>query len=200
LSAKKWGESPPVRLSPSQAGALAALFAEDGKLNRLRKRLNTIRPKPVSIHPALGTIACIDDQLNIYVGLEFLAQNMDNDAVLAGVLAHEWGHACAEAPTSGELAAMSWEQIFELRRAHETLADEIAGRLLFHLGLPCEPLIDFITQATQTPSHHYHAPDLRGRIIQFGFRDEEKKSALARQMFSGTGYQSPFVSKLYSAS
>jgi len=193
---KSLGETPPVRLDLATIGRLAAHFQAGGLVDRIRKRLNLLKNKKCQVVPAKGTTACIDDKELVYLGVEFLAQYENDPETLAGVLAHEWGHACAQRPTSDEIQELNWDEIFELRRAHETLADEICGRLLFLMGYSPEGVIQFLQKGKETHNLKYHSPDVRGQIVRYGFESEKRKAQLARQLFPSGTYSNNYSSSL----
>lgn len=196
-SQKTLGETPPVVLSLEQIGALASLFGPTGFINRLRKRLNYLKKKKCVIVPAQGTIACVDDEDVVYLGVDFLTKYRGEEEVIAGVLGHEWGHACALKPKRDDVQKLNWDQIFELRRAHETLADEISGRLLYLMGYTPEGVIRFLTRRKgETHNLKYHPPELRAQIIRYGFEDEKRKAQLARQLFPNSTYENNYRSHL----
>lgn len=181
---KTLGEIPPVVLSLEEIGALAALFSPTGFLSRLKRRLNHLKNKKCRLVPARGTTACIDDNDIVYVGVDFLSRHLEDEDTVAGVLAHEWGHSCALKPPREELQTLNWDQIFELRRAHETLADEISGRLLFQMGYTTDGIVDFLTgEKGETHNYKYHAPEIRAQVIRYGYEAEKRKADLARQLF-----------------
>ncbi|MBI2340963.1 MAG: hypothetical protein HYU99_11465 [Deltaproteobacteria bacterium] len=187
-SQKTLGETPPVVLSLEEIGVLASLFAPSGLISRLKKRLNYLKRKKCRVVPAKGTTACIDDDDIVYVGVDFLSRHLDDEETIAGVLAHEWGHACALKPTRDEIQQLNWDQIFELRRAHETLADEISGRLLCRMGYTPEGIVKFLTREKgETHNYKYHAPEIRAQVIRYGYEAEKRKAALARQLFPKSG-------------
>lgn len=214
---KTIGETPPVVLSLSEIGELASLFAPSGLVGRLKKRLNHLKQKNCDVVPADGTVACVDDNDVVYLGVGFLKQcikrkekrgdkegkKKDEEEenlgieTLAGVLAHEWGHACALKPDKEALQKMNWNQIFETRREHETLADEISGRLLFLMGYSPKGLVNFLTTAEKdTHNLKYHNPKVRAQIIQQGFDAEKRKAQLSRQLFKNTASDDPYKSTL----
>lgn len=194
-SRKTIGETPPIRLDPSQIGKMASLFAASGVLRRLQRKLNHLKRKKCNVVPAKGTTACIDDKDIVYVGVEFLEAYHNDEETLAGVLAHEWGHSCALKPESDELQDMTWPEIFELRRAHETLADEISGRLLFMMGYKPDGLIKFLKNH-DTHNLKYHPADIRAQVILYGFEAEKRKAALAKSLFGGSSYKTEYHSIL----
>jgi len=208
-SAKSLGETPPVILSLDQIGELAQFFMPTGLLGRLRKRLNYLKNKKCTIVAADGTTACIDDEDVVYVGVGFIKKYLvdkdgkDEDGqdrgeeTVAGVLAHEWGHSCAVKPKKGEIQKLNWNEIFELRRAHETLADEISGRLLYMMGYSTKGIVNFLTKGKEdTHNLKYHNPEIRAQVINYGFETEKRKAGLARQLFPKSTYENNYKSFL----
>ncbi|MDO8519171.1 MAG: hypothetical protein Q7T11_03290 [Deltaproteobacteria bacterium] len=193
---KSLGETPPVVLELSQIGALAALFGKTGFITRLKRRLNYLKNKKCTIVPAQGGNACVDDEDVVYVGVDFIKAYLKEPETIAGVLAHEWGHACALRPQKDSIQKLNWNQIFELRRAHETLADEISGRLLYMLGYTSDGLVRFLTRGKETHNLKYHAPEIRAQVVRYGFEAEKRKAALAKQLFPGTTYKTQYHSHL----
>lgn len=195
-AAKSLGEAPPVVLDLSQIGPLAALFGKTGFITRLKRRLNYLKNKKCIVVPAQGSNACVDDEDVVYLGVDFIQAHLKEPETIAGVMAHEWGHSCALKPQNESLQKLNWNQIFELRRAHETLADEISGRLLYMLGYKLEGLVRFLTRGKETHNLKYHAPEIRAQVVQYGFESEKRKAALAKQLFPGTTYKTQYHSHL----
>lgn len=194
---KSIGETPPLVLQMSELGTLAALFAPGGLVSKLKRRLNKLKRKKCRIVPAKGTIACVDSHDLVYLGVDFLAEYQEQEEVIAGVLAHEWGHACAERPAQNEVNELNWNQIFELRRAHEVLADEISGRLLALMHYKPDHLVKFVlSHEGATHNLKYHDPQTRAEIILHGYNDEMKKIRLAREVFPTGTYLNDYHSKL----
>lgn len=199
-SLKSLGETPPIVLSLEDIGRLAALFKKSGLLSRLKRRLNYLKRKKCIIVPAKGTTACVDDEDVVYIGVDFLEDCLsqeDGEETIAGVLAHEWGHSCALKPGTEDVQKLNWNQIFELRRAHETLADETSGRLLFRLGYTTGGMVRFLTRKKgETHNLKYHAPEVRAQVIQYGFEAEKRKAELARHLFPKSAYANEYDSIL----
>lgn len=181
---KSIGEKPPIPVSLAEIGTLAALFAKGGTISKLARRLNKLKRKNNRVTPAKGTIACVDADGLVYLGVEFLEENHDKEDILAGVMAHEWGHTCAVKPTKEELEKSNWDEIFEMRRSHEVLADELSGRLMAMMGYDPERFIAFLHEkARGTHNLKYHDNDTRAEIVRQGHRDELRKMNLARDLF-----------------
>lgn len=194
---KSIGETPPLILDLAEIGTLAGLFSKGGILQKLKRRLNRLKGKKCRIVPAKGTVACIDSNDLVYIGVDFLEQYQEKEDVIAGVMAHEWGHACAERPLQNDLNQLNWNQIFELRRAHETLADEISGRLMALMGYKPDRLVQFILRdEARTHNLKYHDPQIRAEIVLHGFNEETKKIKLANDVFPKSGYLNDYHSKI----
>lgn len=194
---KTIGETPPVPVALAELGALAALFSKGGLVSKLKRRLNKLKGKKCHVTPAKGTIACVDSNDLVYLGVEFLEEFQDQEDVIAGVMAHEWGHTCTDRPKSEDIQHLNWNEIFDLRKSHEVLADEISGRMLALMGYPPDGLIAFLKRE-QKATHNlkYHDTETRAQIILQGHRDELKKISLAREMFPTGGYQNHYHSKI----
>lgn len=197
-SSKSIGETPPKIVSLSEIGTLAALFAKGGLVSKLKRRLNKLKGKKCRVTPAKGTIACVDSDDLVYLGVDFLEEFKDQEEVIAGVMAHEWGHACALRPTKREINKLNWNEIFALRREHETLADEISGRMMALMEYKPDGLIKFLKRKTRgTHNLKYHDPKTRSQIILNGYNEEMKKIKLAKDIFPASkGYRNHFHSKI----
>lgn len=198
---KTIGETPPKLVPQSELGALAELFSRGGKVARLQRRLNKLKNKKCKVTAAKGTVACIDDNDLVYLGVDFLKEIFEKfpdtaEGVLAGVMAHEWGHACAERPKSADLQQMSWDEIFAERRAHEVFADEMCGKLLALMGYDVEPVIQFLTSQKDTHNLKYHDQNTRVDIIRKGFAEEKRKKTLAQDLFKTSTYSNDYTSTL----
>jgi hypothetical protein len=135
---------------------------------------------------ARDTIAMIDAQGVIFVGVDFLDRHGDDTALVVGVLAHEVGHRPkrwaeykAERPrTPADLQALC--------RLEETRADHFAGRALGAFGLDVVPLCRFLL-ALEDPKaqgqHTYFPAKLRVEVIEEGCGDARRQDALRRSMF-----------------
>lgn len=200
-SNKSIGETPPKLVPFSELGTLAALFSRGGKVSRLQRRLNKLKNKKCKVAAAIGTIACIDDNDLVYLGVDFLKNifkdgQEDGEAILAGVMAHEWGHACAERPKSEAVQQMNWDEIFAERRSHEVFADEMSGKLLALMGYSIEPLIKFLTSQKDTHNLKYHDQSTRVAVMRKGFAEEKRKQTLAKDLFKTSTYPNNYSSTL----
>ncbi|HBF11771.1 MAG TPA: hypothetical protein DDW49_00010 [Deltaproteobacteria bacterium] len=193
---KSLGETPPIVLSLDEIGKLASLFAPRGLIDRLTKRLNYLKKKNCKVIPAKGMVVCVDGQDVVYLGVDFLEAHLNDQETLAGAMSHEWGHACALRPHSDSLQELTWDEIFELRRAHETLADEICGRLLFLMGYKTDGIIRFLKKGSDTHNLKYHHPDIRAQVIRYGFESEKRKADLSKSLFKKGSYKNDYDSTL----
>lgn len=195
---KSIGETPPKIVDLNSLGTLAALFGRGGTVSKLKRRLNKLKGKRCKVVPAVGTIACVDDNDIVYLGVGFLQEYAGVEDVLAGVMAHEWGHASALKPRPHDLSQLNWDEIFELRRAHEVLADEQSGRLLALMGKRPDKFIAFLLRdRNRTHNLKYHDPETRAAVIKQGFEGEMRKIKLANDLFpSSQGYRNHYHSPL----
>ncbi len=169
---------------------IAAYFAPNGVLERIRKKLATIsRKKGGKILPAKNTIASVDDDENIYVGVDFLEQYGEDDALLAGILAHEWGHMLSDLPKNVNWSKLSWDDLHAIRRDEEGDADGFAGRAMFLLGYSPDSMIEFLRQndrkrkEKKLPCHKYHNFATREAILRESFEAERRAVEMAKRLF-----------------
>lgn len=199
-STKSLGETPPQELNLGDLPKhLAALFHKGGLLSKLQRKLNRLKKKKNFVVPAKSTTACINDEGKVYVGIEFLdaiLQQENAEETIAGVLAHEWGHSCAERPKPEEVESLSWNEIFALRRSHETLADEISGRLLALMGYKPDGLLKFLFSNGDTHNLKYHNNNTRAQVIVKGFQEEKRKMHLAKELFPNSIFHNDHTSRL----
>ncbi|MBU4485039.1 hypothetical protein KKA47_06435 [bacterium] len=177
-------------------------FAVYGMLERIRKRLKSLTGKKgKKILPAKNTIASVDEEENIYVGVEFLERYKDEEGfedLLAGILAHEWGHMMSDLPKGVDWSNLNWNELLELRRSEEAKADAWAGRLLFKMGKSVKKMIKFIGDINQNKkikTHKYHSPETRKEIIKQAYEQELRQSEWAKKLFSSSVYKSPNASQ-----
>lgn len=169
---------------------LAAYFARGGLLDRLKKKLALIsRKRGGKIIPAKNTIACVDEDDNVYVGVDFLAQCGEDNDLIAGILAHEWGHMMSDLPKGVDWSHLTWDQLFAMRRDEEGDADGFAGRALCLMGYDPEHIIAFLAgndrrrKEKKLPSHKYHNHATRAAILRESFKAAEKAVEVARRLF-----------------
>lgn len=182
---------------------IAALFGRGGKLERIRRKLATISGKKGrAILPAHNTIAAVDEEDNLYVGVEFLAACEGDDDIIAGVLAHEWGHMVSDLPRGVDWSHLTWEELFALRREEEAGADAYAGRAMYRLGYDVERLTHFFVQLDgkrkRAKTVKYHDTPVRIAILRQAFAAEQRTDESARKLFPDATYRHPTTTRLLS--
>ena len=167
---------------------VAAMFAGGGILERLAKKLGLFaRRKHKKIIPSHNTIACVDDENNIYVGVEFLEKFGEDEELLAGILAHEWGHMISTLPKGMNWNHLNIEQLQELRREEEAYADGFAGRALYLMGYKTDSMIDFLKMLKRKrnpklPNVKYHNTATRVAILQASYEAQERAFETAEKI------------------
>lgn len=176
----------PATLPPE----IANLFAQFGVLRRLQRKLSTLsRRCGGAVVPAKGTIACVDDDDNIYMGVEFLESHKSDEDLLAGIMAHEWGHIVSDLPRNQDWSHCSWDDLFAIRREEESYADAYAGRMLYRMGYAVTRFATFLEELrkfeNRLQTHKYHNPQLRAEIVRQAFAAEMRASDSAHKLFPG---------------
>lgn len=189
---KVLGEPLPRPADPSLLKPeIAAMFASGGILDRLAKKLGYLaRRRLKKLVPAHNTIACVDDSDTIYVGVEFLEKHGKDEALLAAVLAHEWGHMISDIPRGVNWSHLTWEQLWELRKEEEAYADGFAGRALYLMGYKPEKMIGFLKilqkkRNPKLPHLKYHNTATRIAILQASYEAQERAFETAGRIFGG---------------
>lgn len=173
---KLMGDPLPTPLDPRDLPPeLAALFATFGMLQKIKKKLEWIsRRKGNKIIPAKNTIACIDADDNIYMGVDFLAEHKDDEDLIAGVMAHEWGHMLSEIAPGTDFSHLSWDELFEIRREEEAAADAFAGTALYQMNYKIDNMIVFFKDKEEVDrklaNQKYHSPIVREEIIRQAYQ------------------------------
>jgi hypothetical protein len=188
----------------SLPGKIAQMYRKGGVLDRIRRKLAVIsRKKGGQILAAHNTVAAVDGDDNIYVGVEFLEACDGDEDVIAGILAHEWGHMVSDLPRGVDWSHLTWEELFAVRRDEEAGADAYAGRALYQLGYDALPVIQFLERLDgmrrkkkRIPTAKYYDVATRGAIIREGFAAEERIESSARNLLTTPGYRHPSFSKL----
>lgn len=173
---------------------IAKFFGPRGLLERLRRKLSLIsRKKGGKIFAATNTIASVDEDDNLYVGVDFLAAFGGNEELIAGILAHEWGHMMSDLPRHVDWSHLTWDELFALRRDEEGDADGFAGRAMFLMGYSPEQMIDFLKVMDQRrkdkklPCHKYHNHPTRAAILRESYEAERRAMEVARRLFFSSG-------------
>jgi len=171
---------------------IAEMFEPGGILERMRKKLAIISRKGGrKIIPARNTVASVDEDDNLYVGVDFLEKYGDNDALIAAVMAHEWGHMMSDLPKGIDWSGLSWDELHAIRRNEEADADGFAGRALFLMGYGPDEMIKFLKEVDKkknkkTPCHKYHNTPTRVEILKQSYEAEERAMEVARRIFFGS--------------
>lgn len=185
---KLLGEPKPMEVDlDSVPPEIAALFAQKGMLQRIRKKLEQITKKPAKrLAAAKGRVACVDEDDVVYVGVDFLEKYKDREHLVAGILAHEWGHIVSNLPPEQELDNMTLDQILELRRDEEAGADAFAGRALYLMGYSVEDMVEFLKNLEKIEkkiiSKKYHPVDIREAILKEAFAAQRRTEDTARRL------------------
>lgn len=171
---------------------IAEMFEPGGLLERLRRKLALFsRKRGRKILPAKNTIASVDENDNIYVGVDFLEQYGDNEELIAAILAHEWGHMMSDLPRGIDWSHLSWDELHAIRRDEEADADGFAGRALFLMGYKPGAMIEFLKKIDKkrdkrVPCHKYHNTATRVEILKESYDAEKRAMEVARRLFFGS--------------
>ncbi|MBI4125469.1 MAG: hypothetical protein HY466_06040 [Deltaproteobacteria bacterium] len=186
---KLLGEPIPQRADINQLPPrIAEMFDSNGILERLAKKLASFsKRRHKKIVPARNTIASVDEDNNVYVGVEFLEKYGDDEDLLAGILAHEWGHMISDLPKGMNWSHLTWEELHQLRRDEEADADGYAGRALYLMGYKPEQMMDFLRQLQKRrnpklPSIKYHNTATRLAILKASFEAQARAFETAEKI------------------
>jgi hypothetical protein len=185
---KLLGEPKPQELDlNSVPPEIAALFTQQGMLQKIRKRLESITKKPAKrLAATKGRVACVDEDDVVYVGVDFLEKYKNREDLVAGVLAHEWGHMVSNLPPEKELDNMTLDQVLALCRDEEAGADAFAGRALYLMGYTVEDMVEFLINLEKIEkkikSKKYHPVDIREAILREAFKAQKKTEDTARRL------------------
>lgn len=189
------GEPIPKLADPKEVPPeIMAMFQSGGLLERLRKKLARIaRRRGGKIIPAHNTIASVDEEDNLYVGVEFLEQFGDDEDLIAGILAHEWGHMKSDLPKGVDWSHLKWEELHAMRRDEEADADGFAGRALFLMGYTPDAMMKFLKMLDEQnkkkkenerlPSHKYHNTATRLAILKEAWKAQKQANEDAQRFF-----------------
>lgn len=196
---KSIGDTPPIVVDINDYPDLAPLFAYYGSLQRKRRKLKKFSGKDATLKLAKNTVACADDQDNVYLGVDFLRDFAHDDVLIASVMAHEWGHLISQKQKEN-VDHLTWEEIYQIRREEEAAADCFCGRMIALMGYPTKPIADFINKAKKSStSLKYYAADIRISIIEEAFRLHENRNQVSRKIFTKEIYKNPHLSRIIHA-
>lgn len=194
---KTLGEARPRLANLKNFPHLVAMFMPAGLIRRLKRKLNRLSGEDYDVVPAEGDNSCIDEEGHVYVGVGFLEQKMNDEAAIAGVLAHEWGHRPNRRPKNLNLDALTWDQVHKLRRMEENKADAFAGEALFMMGYSSDGLVNYLKETEKRDkikSQKYLEPEYRARIILETYNREKRKKDLMEKLnlFGNSPYGNPY--------
>ena len=169
----------PVVLDPAQFPMLAEQMRLLAKFKKKLAQLAGDDDDDYSLNLADGTIAQIDEQGNIFVGAQFLADNKDKPELLIGVLAHEIGHRPKRWKNYRVRRELTKDDLEALCRHEETRADLFSGKALAEMDMACEPVIEFLLRhgADANPHPEYFPAEVRASVI----RDAHTSRRYARE-------------------
>ncbi len=201
---KSIGEVPPTIVNPADYPHLEHLVSFYGVVFGIFRKLKTLTKrnnKKDKVVLAKNTVGAADNKGVIYLGVDFLEEYQNNPAVIAGVLAHEWGHLLSNIAKYGSLDNLSWDEIFAIRKEEECGADAFCGRILPLMGYSVEPIIEFLMSKKDQhkESHKYYSPEGRAEIIRQAAQATLERQKLSREMFKKGTYTNPYNSILLGA-
>ena len=191
---KGFGDPPPPLADIRNNALLLPLFALQGLVGRLHRKLQQSSGKEGRIVPAKGEIACADQEDTVYLGVDFLEEYHQEEDTVAGILAHEWGHLVSEFTEIFDANELHWDKIAQIRQEEECRADAYAGRLLAKMGYNPEGLIRLLTHPNfKKETQKYYPPEIRAQIIRVAFEAQRrfKNTAQKLKLFKETVYPNP---------
>lgn len=180
------------------------MFESGGLLDRIRKKLALIsRKRGRKIIPARNTIASVDEEDNLYVGVDFLEKYGGDEALIAAILAHEWGHMMSDLPRGIDWSHLSWDELHAIRRDEEADADGFAGRALFLMGYKPDEMIKFLKELDKKrnkniPCHKYHNTATRVEILKQSYEAVKRAMEVARRIFFSSRETGPKIGRVIS--
>lgn len=201
---KSIGDVAPTIVNPADYPHLEQLLSFYGVVSGIFRKLKTLTKrnnKKDKVVLAKNTVGAADNKGNIFLGVEFLEEYQNNSAVLAGVLAHEWGHLLSNTAKYGNLDNLSWDEIFGIRKEEECAADAFCGRILPLMGYSVEPIIEFLMSKKDQhkDSHKYYSPEGRAEIIRQAAKATLERQKISKEMFKKGIYTNPYNSILLGA-
>ncbi len=193
------GEAAPILASFTNHPDLANLFTQYGLVNRIRRKLTTLSGKKAQIVLAENTIGAADNQGLVYLGADFLRAHQNDTALIAGVMAHEWGHLMSLLIKYANFDKFKWDELLKIRQEEEASADAFCGRILPLMGYSVEPLIEFLKYLDDgRESHKYFPVEMRIKILREASQCTFDRQVFARELFSKDRviYPNPYTSIL----
>ncbi len=154
---------------------LIPLFEQGGLINSLERRLNELTANDCAVFLSKNGIGMIDSDGMVYLGAGALRNFRNDSSTIAGIMAHEWGHALMGHCRVGDLNWTADQWFFWLRKS-EAEADSQAGRLLCLLGDQPDGLVKLLLSGVEPDDGYvpdltrYPRPDLRAQIVLESFR------------------------------
>jgi hypothetical protein len=203
---KSFGDPVPKIVDISRNPFLQALFAQQGVVERIRRKLSALSRKKGRIVPAKGIVASAlnaGPETNfedlVFVGVDFLEEYHPEEETIAGILAHEWGHLVSEFPNGLNPDELNWDQIFDLRKDEEGAADGYAGKMLFLMGYKPDGLVRFLNDPkNKKESLKYYSPETRAAIIRGAYSEAKRQKEQAERLIlvPRPTYPNPFAARL----
>lgn len=156
------------------------------KLEKYRRKLVHMIGDPEDeymLQLADGTIAMIDKNGMIMVGIRFLMKFKDNFPVLVGAIGHEIGHRPRRWAEYKKAKPLNMTELQKLCRYEETRADLFAGRALAELGMSCEPMIRFLKDMEEGPHPEYFPAKMRADVIRTGYKEQASKVKIRKNLW-----------------
>ncbi|MCC6809418.1 MAG: M48 family metalloprotease [Deltaproteobacteria bacterium] len=157
-------------------------------LNRQKMRIASFvgdKDEEYEIVLAEGMNACIDPHGKIYIGERLIS--LSDQALLAGVLAHEIGHRPKTWKKLRQGHGLSREQLLAFARDEEAKADRVAGRSLAALELDPQRLCTFLkrTGNFEKQPETYYPADVRVAMIIEAYEAQRTRKDAAKSLFPG---------------
>jgi hypothetical protein len=176
------GIKPPI-LDPAHYPQLMAQLL---LLQKYRRKITSMIGDDEDEYPMVladGTIAMIDSEGRIYMGASFLGSQANAPGVLVGALAHEIGHRPKRWAQYRVERDLTREEMQAICREEEAKADAFAGTALAEMGLPPDPLINFLISIEDKPHPEYFPVDVRAEIIRDAHKSRTFRAELRKKMF-----------------
>jgi hypothetical protein len=196
IAKKSIGEVTPQIVNPADYPDLMNLLTQYGVISRIRRKLMTLSGRKGNVVLAKNTVGAADNKGFVYLGVDFLKENQGDTAVIAGVMAHEWGHLVSNLIKHG-YDHLTWDELFEIRREDEAAADSFCGRNLPLMGYSVEPIVRFLMQdKDKLGSHKYYKPEVRADIIRRAAQTTQQRQNFSKRLFNSSVYSNPYTSIL----
>jgi hypothetical protein len=178
-----FGKNKPPCLNPDEFPETKKILA---LLNSYRRKFAMMAGDPEEeyrLQLADGTLAMIDEQGTIFIGIGFLRQFKNNTPVLIGALAHEIGHRPQRWQKYKTKKELNKQELDSLCRYEETCADLFAGRALAEVNLSCNPMIAFLEDVEEGPHPEYFPASLRGEVIREGYESQKSMATVRKKQW-----------------